>query len=248
MIVSLIGLLLLLASLCYEFFFSKKPLITFDYLSNQCYRENEKELQEITQDYSFLMFICLAFVIFFGSFGLMTSQVKQSSMNPTLQNDDYVLVNIFPFLDYQHGDIVAIYIPVGPTPGHHMEVITSPDYWVKRIFALPGDNLEYLPADGNVQVGSIVNHTTGVTKPNSDTDEHYIQIGDWLGFINDGLSSNLHDEYNRPFTFIVPPQKYICFGDNWNVSSDSRKYGMFDRYNFKGRVMNKIKPWVNLYD
>lgn len=248
LIVSLIGVLGLLGSLCYEFFFKKKPVITFDYLAEQPYRENEKEVQEISQDYAFLMFICLIFIIFFGSFGLMNSKVQQSSMSPTLQNDDHVLVNIFPFLDYRHGDIVAIYVPVGPTPGHHMEPIANAEYWVKRIFALPGDIIEYIPVEGNYQIGWIYNHTTGVTKPNLEIGEREIQIGDWLGFINDGLTFNLYDEYDTPYTFVIPPHKYICFGDNWNGSQDSRRYGMFDRYNLKGRVMNKIDPWVSLYD
>ena len=92
-------------------------------------RERRKPYSDLLSMMRFLIaltavFLCIVIVfteIFVGV------RVSQSSMEPTLQNGDYLFVNCTA--EPEHGDIIVIWNPV------------SSEYVIKRVIGLPGDTM-----------------------------------------------------------------------------------------------------------
>ena len=81
---------------------------------------------------AFLLFLIVSHFVF------RTAKIDGSSMEPTLQDKDLVVVAIFPYLfgEAQYGDIVAFPYPANPS-----------EYYIKRIIGRPGDEID-LHRDG----------------------------------------------------------------------------------------------------
>jgi signal peptidase I len=178
---------------------------------------NHKKLSSAF-DYILFCFSVLFVLIYTLSFVISLSTVKQDSMKPTLKDNDKVFVLSYIFTKPKVSDIVALYIP------------EEDEFWVKRIFACEGDLVSY-------QYGEIVNNTTNTRYPsdqpfqNEDYIFNNVSVNDW-----DHITKNIDGLVD---SFIVPKGYYICFGDNWNFSKDSREYGMFYYDNIKGHILFK---------
>jgi signal peptidase I len=79
------------------------------------------------------VFLAISFALVVNQFGLALSMVNGSSMEPTLEDGDRLLINKFHFMlnDPQRGDVVTFRDP-------------SRDgrYLVKRVVGVPGDQIE----------------------------------------------------------------------------------------------------------
>jgi signal peptidase I len=159
-------------------------------------------------------------------------QVDGRSMEPTLDNGWYLLVNkslyweinmeaidkFIPFVDPgsdpdryifrapKRGDIIVFRAPE-QTPG-------SPERdFIKRIIGLPGETVEV--------------HDCTVYIDGQALEEPYIQ--------------------ERPtYTYppeVVPPGHYFVLGDNRNNSSDSHSWGMLPKGNIIGQAWLSYWPW-----
>ncbi len=161
------------------------------------------------------LFIVLVFFIVRGI--VQNFKIEGSSMEPTLQSGQYILVNklvyfhfdlnaplrllpgqepleqrvIYPFHQPRRGDIVVFEYPRD----------VSKDY-IKRVIGLPGDTVEI--RDGQVWVNGAV------------LDQPY--LGDTKTFCLAGYACD-----NGPLT--VPPGHVFVMGDNRANSSDSREWG-----------------------
>ncbi len=127
------------------------------------------------------VFIAGVTVWFFG----MTTNVVGISMEPTLENGQKILVNrfIYTLSSPKRGDVV-VFLPNGNENAH---------YYVKRVVAVPGDNIK------------IENYTLFVNGEESTLVTEKILDG--------GIAEN---------EFTLKMGEYFCIGDNPNNSEDSR--------------------------
>lgn len=127
-------------------------------------------------------FIAVVCVYFFG----MTSNVVGTSMEPTLCNGQEILVNRFAYTLFvpKKGDVI-VFLPHGNEKSH---------YYVKRIVAGPGDNLQ------------IVN---GVLVVNGQISEYCSKYIEYAGIAENPLA--------------LKNGEYFCMGDNPEDGEDSRQ-------------------------
>ena len=87
------------------------------------------------------LIIVVAIVLLIGFF-VKPIIVEGASMNPTLQDDDYLLISrqSYTFGEPERGDIIVF--------PHHES--TEDSLYIKRVIAIPGDHLEI--HDGNVYI------------------------------------------------------------------------------------------------
>jgi len=144
--------------------------------------------------------LVLTLIIFFviQTFVAQPYQIRQQSMETTLEPDQYVLVDkLTPRFDaYKRGDIV---------------VFTPPEEWaqsdgtpyIKRVIGIGGDKIEI--HDGKVFVNG-----TALAEP-------YI-------FKEDGVPQQTEDPLQME-KWVVPEGELFLMGDHRGSSADSREFG-----------------------
>lgn len=153
------------------------------------------------------------------------SEVTNSSMEPTLQPGDTVLVD---HAAYEHaapriGDLIVFHPPIGakgsgrcgkrPPIGQACAVATprnSQTNFLKRIVAGPGDRVAI--------------HHGRVSRNGRMAKEAFVR------------PCHPKDDCNFPRTFTVAPGRYYVLGDNRGASADSRYWGPVARHAIVGRV------------
>lgn len=185
-------------------------------------------------------------------------EVSGESMNPTLANGSKVILDITTE-DLERGSLVIFdtnkvggnlnnYLgEQGEIAGGDNEDITDYEdyektngsYYVKRIVGVPGDTVNY---DGNVyklngkvleseeayltyiggfiSEGYVLSEGSAVKGKVSESDANIILNEAW------GLEDNK-----------IPKGKYLVMGDNRGNSSDSREFGLVDKYSIEGSVV-----------
>lgn len=158
--------------------------------------------------------VALVFAIFINAFVFQPTRVAGPSMQPTLQDQDYIIISklshtLKKLPDYN--DIVVIdsrvyrersfkddlMQPVA-TYLNAYKPITDADHsvWIKRIIGKPGDTLEF-------REGKVFRNGTALTEPY--TKEPML--------------------YSSDRKVVVPENAVFVMGDNRNNSSDSRYIG-----------------------
>ncbi len=173
-------------------------------------------------------------VILFGAakFSLQTFMVQGQSMNPTLQDNDYILVDRISYRFHQgglpsRGDIVVFKAPPDP----------SEDY-IKRVIALPGDIVAVRPVAGPNHVA--VNH---VFVDGRMLSEPYIaEPPDQSSMI----FASVNCTSVQGCAYRVPGNDVFVMGDNRNHSYDSRMWGPLPVANIVGRALISYWPLNHL--
>jgi len=173
-------------------------------------------------------------VILFGAakFSLQTFMVQGQSMNPTLQDNDYILVDRISYRFHQgglpsRGDIVVFKAPPAP----------SEDY-IKRVIALPGDIVAVRPVAGPNHV--VVNH---VFVDGRMLSEPYIaEPPDQSSMI----FASVNCTSVQGCAYRVPGNDVFVMGDNRNHSYDSRMWGPLPVANIVGRALISYWPLNHL--
>jgi signal peptidase I len=213
-------------------------------------------------EYTASFFPVLIAVFLLRSFVAEPFKIPSSSMRPTLEVGDFILVNKFaygirlPIIEKkiiatgepQHGDVVVFRYPLDP----------SVDY-IKRVVGLPGDTVQYLDkkltvngkplpqaADGTYswleglrfeETQKVVETADAGGEPKSYTIAQSalappVQPSNVRAFPDRG-----NCEYNeRGFTCRVPSGEYFMMGDNRDFSDDSRYWGFVPDANLRGRA------------
>jgi len=169
-------------------------------------------------DYGLFIFTSLVVLVFVFNFLFKRAVVDGISMKPTLNDNQSVMLFSNPFIKISNNDIVAVFNTI------------DNKFLVKRVFASPGDEVVLIYEDAKYR---IINLTTNVIHPgNNITNETKgITIDEWI------MISGLEGGYEPGSSFIVPTDKYLCLGDNFDHSSDSRNYGLFAREFILGKVL-----------
>lgn len=161
--------------------------------------------------------IAVAFLV--KTFLVQAFFIPSSSMEPTLQVNDRVLVNklSYDFNDPGRGDLVVFEKPDN--------LVSETDDLIKRIVGLPGETLELI--DGRVYIDG-----RGLNEP-------YVREipTNWLGF--DATARELCSGEN----LCVIPEGYVfVMGDNRTGSTDSRRFGPIREDTIVGRAFLRIWP------
>ena len=144
-------------------------------------------------------------------------EVRQMSMEQTLEPNQYVLVDkLTPkFDDYKRGDIIVF----NPPPTWQREDNTP---FIKRIIGTPGDTVE-VRDDGFVYV-------------NGDRiDEPYI-------FADPPGHPDLTEPQTDASTWVVGADELFVLGDHRSRSADSRAFGVITKADVIGRAWLRYWP------
>lgn len=172
--------------------------------------------------------IGVALALFLNIFVFQPTRVMGSSMEPTLQENNYLFVSKLSHtlrMEPSYGDIVIIDSRVQRNRSWKDD-ITEPamvylsiakvindsrDIWVKRVIGKPGDHLRF--ENGNVyRNGALL-------------DENYIAE---------------ETAFPKNAEVVVPENHVFVMGDNRNHSSDSRMIGPVPIDHVLGKVMMKL--------
>lgn len=162
--------------------------------------------------------LVLTLIIFWvvQSFVAQPFRVQQKSMQHTLEEDQYVLVDkLTPRFDtYKRGDVVVFDPPV---PWVHV----NREPYIKRVIAVGGDTIAI--RDGSVFVNEI------------KLVEPYV-------FKEDDGRTQPTDFYNGVDQWVIPAGQLFLMGDHRANSEDSRAGGPVDVGNVIGRAWLRYWP------
>ncbi len=197
-------------------------------------------------EYARSFFPLLAFVFVLRSFLYEPFQIPSSSMVPTLEVGDFILVNKFNYglrlpvartqvvtLDSpERGDVVVFF------PPHKNDT-----YYIKRVIGTPGDRVEYRNKSLTVN---------GEPVPR----EWLAEVPEGRSRFAVGLESVEGDSYlmqvdqrrpPRDFSVTVQPGHYFMMGDNRDNSSDSRVWGQVPEGDIVGQAVAIWMHWESLF-
>jgi signal peptidase I len=179
-----------------------------------------------------MMVIFIIFMFFF-----LTSTVSQSSMSPTLNAQDRILLYHFNY-EPKRGDIVVLGITKADYPEVPIMSFYNRDtgkfqeniFFVKRIVALPGDTILFVNFDHGSNTYQIsINGEISQTPTGDIYNVTESQI--------EQMSKSLEAGTN-----IVKSDVYFAFGDNASESFDSRSIGGFQKKDVLGIVVYRFWP------
>ncbi|GLS27253.1 signal peptidase I [Marinibactrum halimedae] len=198
-------------------------------------------------EYAKSFFPVLFVVLVLRSFLVEPFQIPSSSMEPTLEIGDFILVNkftygirlpvvrtkVFDINTPKRGDVMVFF------PPHKKQ------YYIKRVIGLPGDKIQYtnnvLYINGEKQPQSLVASLPAarpmfqLTTETLDGREHTMKKS-----IQPGPLS-VHGVWE------VPEGHYFMMGDNRDNSSDSRAWGVVPEENIVGKAFAVWMHWESFF-
>jgi len=215
-------------------------------------------------EYPKSFFPVLLIVFLLRSFVAEPFKIPSSSMRPTLDVGDFILVNKFayglrlpileqkivPTSDPQRGDVVVFRYPLNP----------SQDF-IKRVIGLPGDTVVYKNKQLTVNGVPWTQQSTGTysyleglrfetmeqfaeaVPGDGAKKEHSVAVDPMLPAVSPGqvrpFAGRDNCDYNSDgsgFTCKVPSGQYFVMGDNRDRSDDSRYWGFVPDDHLRGRA------------
>lgn len=174
------------------------------------------------REYAEAFAVALLLALFIRTFVVQAFKIPSGSMKDTLAIGDQILVSKFsygvkiPFMDkvvWRHDDPEREDIVVFIYPED-----PSKDF-IKRIVGLPGDKVE-------IRNKQLYVNDEPVTRPY----ERHADPG----------YNRLRDNYGPK---VVPPESYLCLGDNRDESHDGRFWGFVPRTYLRGRAAIIYWSW-----
>ena len=218
-------------------------------------------------EYSGSFFPVIALVFVLRSFLYEPFKIPSSSMVPTLEIGDLILVNKFtygirlPVLnkkviqinDPQRGDVMVFKYPLDMTQ----------DY-IKRVIGVPGDKITY--ENKKLTVNGVAVQYTALPDYLGGDEQKQLSYNKQYQEALSGVSHRILNFENAPtlslpqvmdfpmrqesctytydsFTCVVPAGHYFMMGDNRDNSTDSRYWGFVPDKNIVGKA---FFVWMNL--
>lgn len=197
-------------------------------------------------EYAKSFFPVLLVVFVLRSFLVEPFQIPSSSMVPTLQVGDYILVNKFTYgirlpvlrnkvMDLnqpKRGDVMVFFPP-------HL----NDTYYIKRVVGLPGDRVSYVDKQLSVN-GEQVESEHLATLPEGRA---RYQLGfEMLGETRHLMQTN-DNRRAQDFSIVVKPGHYFMMGDNRDNSSDSRVWGQVPEKDIVGKAFAIWMHWDSFF-
>ena len=202
--------------------------------------------EPLVVEYARSFFPVLLVVFVLRSFLVEPFQIPSSSMVPTLEVGDYILVNKFTYgirlpvtrtkvLDLnqpQRGDVMVFFPP-------HM----NDTYFIKRVVGLPGDTVTYRNKRLWVNGEEVSREHLAVLPMGQSR----FSVG--LEALGEGNHLMQVDEARRPrdFSVVVKPGHYFMMGDNRDNSSDSRIWGQVPEKDIVGKAFAVWMHWDSFF-
>lgn len=180
-------------------------------------------------DYIKIILIALIITNLLNVFVFTLSQVRQSSMEPTLIENHQLIVEklSYAFSSPKRGDIIVFIdeLEVDNSIGAKFKRLYEDMFskltrqeghlrLVKRVIGTPGDTIDI--KDGSVFVNGEM------------LDEPYLNVSTAAKSLT--------------YPLIVPEDNYFCMGDNRTVSYDSRDFGCVPVEKIEGKVFLRFWP------
>ncbi len=177
-----------------------------------------------------LMFILIFFMFFFTS-----ATVDGASMEETLQDGNVVFIYHYNY-EPRCNDIIIIHITTEQYPNHQGEE----DYYVKRIYGVPGDTVTFeydSPGVYKILVNDeiVVNQYGQEYYARTNTNSSQMTIANYT---EREMIQQLLDDNSR-----IKEGCYLALGDNEHFSLDSRDLGLIHKEDIIGEVIFKISPF-----
>ena len=167
--------------------------------------------------------LVLTLIIYFviETFIAEPRQILQFSMEPTLEQGQYVLVDkLSPhFSDYKRGDVIVFKAPAGYT-------INGQDAFIKRVIGVPGDVVELKCVDPTCARHAV--YVNGVK-----LNEPYVALG----------NSTDPSPQTGLARWVVPNDHLFVMGDHRAESEDSRAFGTIPKSSVIGRAWLRYWPF-----
>ena len=166
--------------------------------------------------------LILAILVFYFILHTSSHMVDGSSMNPTLKNEDRVIVTRTK--NPKRYDVITFIPPV-----------KSEYQYVKRIIGMPGD---LISTDGQFL---FINHQAE-SMPEELDYSSASELPD--GTIKVDISDKVFEQLSS--LKKIPDDHYFVLGDNRNNSSDSREFGLVSRNSIEGIVSYRFYPFKDI--
>jgi len=224
--------------------------------------EGAKEPAWVVWGADFFPVILIVFIL--RSFIAEPFKIPSDSMNPTLLNGDFILVNkyiygirlpvinqkIIPINEPQRGDVMVFRYPENPSLDYIKRVIGVPgdvvSYQNKRL-SLNGEPVEMTRLDDYLHAERLYYSEQYLAKF-GEVEHRFLNDGDVPAFIRDVELFPYRENctYNAAGVICtVPPGHYFVMGDNRDNSRDSRFWGFVPEENIVGKA---FFIWLNFSD
>lgn len=206
-------------------------------------KRKEGQSESTVIEYANSFFPVLLLVLVIRSFLVEPFQIPSTSMVPTLEVGDFILVNKFAYgirLPVIRNKVVSI----GEPKRGDVMVFFPPHenrYFIKRVIGLPGDRIDYVNNQLFVN-GEKVPETLIAQRPAfKPTFEIYEET---LGDVKHSTRKELQPFHNLSVSGeIIKEGHYFMIGDNRNNSSDSRVWGQVPEENIVGKAFAIWMHW-----
>jgi len=199
-------------------------------------------------DFSRSLFGVFVLVLVIRSFILEPFKIPSSSMVPTLEVGDFILVNKFTYglrLPVTNTKIISIH---EPRRGDVMVFFPphDPRYFIKRVIGLPGDRIRVI---NNVLYinDQEVPQTFLAGEPPEDPANLIYEERTPEGRTYITRKRKYPSTFGRNFAYQVPAGHYFMMGDNRDNSFDSRGWGPVPEKNIVGEAFFVWMHWDRLW-
>lgn len=179
------------------------------------YRKGKKELKNFLE-IGLYVFLAVALTYFVLNFVGQRTSVHGSSMYPTLQDSNQLIVEK---LSYRFGkpkrfDIIVF--------NCLEEGSSTPVHYIKRVIGLPGETVQI--AEGKIYIDGEL-------------------LEDSYGYY---LDEKIMEGYDFSEPVLIGEDEYFVLGDNRNDSLDSRKIGCINRKDIIGKAVFRLYPFQKI--
>lgn len=202
--------------------------------------------EPLVVEYSKSFFPVLAIVLVLRSFIAEPFKIPSGSMEPTLENGDFILVNKFTYglrlpvirnkvvdlNDPKRGDVMVFFPP-------HQK-----NYFIKRVIGLPGDVISMQGA--HVYVNGVLQPQSIQAKLPVRQPTHIFAKETIDGVQHQVRRQIVPGRLSQDHTYRVPEGHYFMMGDNRDDSSDSREWGAVPEENIVGKAFFVWMHWKSL--
>lgn len=211
---------------------------------HRAYQQRTEQVarEPVLVEYAKSFFPVLLIVFVLRSFLVEPFQIPSSSMVPTLQVGDYILVNKFTYgirlpvirtkvwdiNEPQRGDVMVFFPP-------HL----NDTYFIKRVIGLPGDKIRYVDKVLYVNGERVPQQLLAQLPPARPT---YRINTERVGEVDHQIQIDLRRR-NDDFAVTVKSGHYFMMGDNRDNSSDSRVWGQVPEQDIVGEAFAIWMHW-----